>query len=139
MANGWGGDLKGPEHRLPTNPDQRVVLVADDEVLVVNIVRNALETEGYFVLAAENGEVALELSRKFPGIIHLLVSDVKMPRMDGIELRKRILEERPGIKVLLMSGTANQQIEGCPFLKKPFHVAALKERVRHLLAKTISG
>ena len=56
--------------------------------MVRNMACIALEAEGYFVLAAGDGEQALSMSRQFPGKIHALLSDVKMPNLDGLELRK---------------------------------------------------
>ena len=131
--------MQDPAHLLPTNPDQTVILVVDDEVMVVNISRIALEGDGHFVLTAGNGEEGLDLSRKFPGSIHLLITDLQMPKMDGIELRKRVTAERPGVKVLLMSGKVDAPFEDCPFLRKPFHIAVLKESVRQLLASSASA
>ena|SRR5215469_7094332 len=131
--------MQDPAHLLPTNPDQSVVLVVDDEVMIVNIARIALEGEGHFVLTAQNGEEALDLSRKFPSSIHLLVTDVQMPKMDGLELRERFTVERPGVKVLLMSGKVDAPVDDCPFLRKPFHIAALKETVRQLLPSSASA
>jgi CheY-like chemotaxis protein len=63
--------MQDPAHLLPTNPDQTVILVVDDEVMIVNIARIALEGDGHFVLTAQNGVEALDLSQKFPGSIHL--------------------------------------------------------------------
>jgi CheY-like chemotaxis protein len=110
------------------------VLVAEDEGLIMMVARMALEREGYLVLTAQDGEEALDVSRKFPGSIHALVADVRMPKMGGIELGKRIVAERPGIKVLLTSAFVDAPVQGCPFLSKPFHVSVLKERMRQLLA-----
>jgi CheY-like chemotaxis protein len=121
-------------HLRPSRPGQPVVLVADDEVIIRNLVRIALESAGLFVLAAADGDEALQMSRKFPGAIHVLVSDVKMPRIDGIALRRQLLLERPTTKVLLMSGAVDQPLEGVPFLHKPFHIEEMKQRVRELLA-----
>jgi DNA-binding NtrC family response regulator len=126
--------VDNPEHLLPPNPDQPVVLVVDDEVLILNIARIALENDGDFVLTAQNGEQALEVSRRFPGRIHAVVSDVMMPKMDGLRLREHIITERPATNVLLMSGNVEAPPEGCPFLAKPFQIGVLKERVRQLLA-----
>jgi CheY-like chemotaxis protein len=109
-------------------------LIAEDDVMVRNVVRIALEEEGYFVLAAGDGEQALSLSRQFPGTIHALLSDVEMPNLDGLELRKIILTERPGIKVLLMSGFTESPVENIPVLAKPFVVGVLTQRMRELLA-----
>jgi CheY-like chemotaxis protein len=66
-------------------------VVVDDEVMIRNVVRIMLEKVGYFILAAHDGEEALHISRKFPGTIHAVLSDVKMPKMDGLELRERML------------------------------------------------
>ena len=112
---------------------KRRVLLVDDEVIIVTVARIALEREGYFVLTAENGLEALELSRKFPATIHLLVSDIVMPEMDGMELRERITTERPGIKVLLISGQADATAIAGAFLRKPFGIGTLRKRVRQLL------
>ena len=121
---------------LPFAPlDRPVILVVDDEALLVTIARTMFERDGYFVLTARDGEEALEISRAFPRPIDALVADVKMPGIGGIELRRQILRERPGTKVLLMSAFVDQApIKGCPFLRKPFDIAVLKEQVRQLLA-----
>jgi two-component system, cell cycle sensor histidine kinase and response regulator CckA len=115
-----------------------VILVAEDEVLVRNFARIVLESEGYFVLSANDGEEALYISRQYPGTIHALLSDVKMPNTDGLQLREQILFERPGTKVLLMSGQMESPSESIPFLRKPFGPAVLKERIRQLLDSATS-
>ena len=125
--------MHDPEHLRPQNPDQTVILVVDDEVLIRNIARIILEAEGYFILAADDGKEALEMSRKFPGTIHGVLSDVKIPKVDGLELAATILVERPGIKVLLMSGYVDAPAENVPFLQKPFGPEVLKQRIRQIL------
>ena len=125
--------MQAPKHPLPSQPGRTVVLIAEDDVMLRNMVRVALEDEGYFVLAAGDGEQALSMSRQFPGTIHALLSDVKMPNLDGLELRKTILTERPGIKILLMSGYTESPVENIPVLWKPFVVGVLTQRVRDLL------
>jgi DNA-binding NtrC family response regulator len=125
--------MEDPNHLRPSQPDQPVILVADDETIVCNVVRIGLEAAGFFVLTASDGEQALLLSRKFPGAIHGLVSDVKMPNLDGLALREQILRERPGIKVLLMSGQVDAPVAGVPFLPKPFKLDEMKLRVRQLV------
>jgi YesN/AraC family two-component response regulator len=63
-----------------------------------------MQREGYFVLSAADGQEGLELSRKYPGTIDLVITDVQMPRLNGTDLCAHLLEDRPGIKVLVMSG-----------------------------------
>jgi CheY-like chemotaxis protein len=114
-----------------------VILVAEDEVMIRNIVRHLLQAEGHEVLAAADGEEALELARQYDGIIDLLITDVKMPRMDGFALIQKLLEQRPNIRILVMSGHASGELRGrnvnLPFLKKPFLASAFREKVRQVL------
>ena len=81
--------------------NETVILVAEDEAVVRNLVRLMLSKEGYAVLRANDGQEALELCEKFADPIHLLLTDVQMPRMDGFELAERVRERRPEIKVLI--------------------------------------
>src|SRR4249919_1220120 len=101
-----------------------VILLAEDDVGVQFFVRSLLKADGFTILTASDGKAALEASRNYPGPIDLLLSDVEMPRMDGLELCKNISAERPGINVLMMSGepSCKEQVctTGLPFLQKPF-------------------
>jgi CheY-like chemotaxis protein len=124
--------MKNPEHLRPDTPDQSVILVVEDDVMVLNIVRISLEKVGYFVLTAEDGEEALYLSRHYPGAVDLLVSDIDMPVMSGLELGKRITQERHEIRVLLMSGHFHGS-SPYPVLRKPFSPNTLCETVKGLL------
>ena len=117
---------------------QHVILVADDDALVRNLVTLMLQQDGYVVLSAADGREGLELSRSYPGSIDLLITDMVMPRMNGSDLCAHLLEERPGIKMLVMSGADTSEIisqnANLPFLPKPFDGWALKSRVRDILA-----
>jgi DNA-binding response OmpR family regulator len=124
--------MDNPERLLSSCADQLVILIVDDEPVIRNIVRVALEEEGYFILTAADGEEALLLSRTFPGAIHLLLTDVQMPKLNGLQLRERLREERPATRVLLMSGRVGMAAEQA-FLAKPFSRDVLKERVRRML------
>jgi DNA-binding response OmpR family regulator len=121
--------MDNSEHLLS---DQLVILLVDDEPTIRNITRIVLENEGYLILTAADGEEALLLSRTFPGAIHLLLTDVEMPRLNGLQLRERLREERPATRVLLMSGKVGMAAEQA-FLPKPFGPDVLKERVRQML------
>jgi DNA-binding NtrC family response regulator len=116
---------------------QRTILVADDEVIIHEVLAILLQRQGYVVLSAFDGQEALEVSRKYPGKIDLVITDVDMPRMNGIGLCMRLLEERPGIKVIVMSGTSTDEIVRqsikAPFLHKPFKSEALLTSVREML------
>ena len=113
--------------------DKPVILVADDETPVRELVRHILETAGYAVLTAADGEQALQVSRTFPTTIHLLLSDVLMPKLGGMALCEQLLRERPAMNVLLLSGTVEQPREGVAFLRKPFRAEILRDHVRRLL------
>lgn len=118
-----------PAHHL----DQPVVLVADDEALVCNLIRDVLTDADYYVLTASDGQQALQISRQFPGRIDILVSDVRMPNLDGIALNTKLLSERPDIKIILISSHLDCLNEDVPFLAKPFEPHILLDRVRGLL------
>jgi two-component system, cell cycle sensor histidine kinase and response regulator CckA len=118
---------------------QTILLVEDDEA-VRGLTRRVLEQYGYRVLPAADGEGALALSRSDPELIHLLLTDVVMPGMNGPQLADRLRAERPGIRVMLMSGYAADSLEGrhavgpdSAFLQKPFSPEALIRRVQHAL------
>ncbi|HZQ96180.1 MAG TPA: response regulator [Candidatus Sulfotelmatobacter sp.] len=121
----------------PLPQASRVVLVAEDEVVVRNIVCVMLHKEGYEVLSAADGKEALELTREYNGTIDLLLSDVNMPRMDGVSLAEHMIKERPGIRVLLMSGQTSSELRGknirLPFMRKPFVSSVFRNKVRDVL------
>jgi CheY-like chemotaxis protein len=114
-----------------------VILCAEDDVWVQHIIWKLLTADGFKVLNACDGEAALEVSRQYRGSIDLLLADVEMPRMDGLELSANIAAERPQIKALLMSGYPDGRerasVSGLPFLQKPFTPAALRYSIGALL------
>ena len=117
---------------------QPVILVADDEVLIRNLVTLLMQEEGYFVLSAADGHEGLELSRHYPGSIDLVITDLQMPRLNGTDLCAHLREERPGIRVLVMSGADVSEIVSqnvdLLYLPKPFDGQTLRARVRAILA-----
>jgi two-component system, cell cycle sensor histidine kinase and response regulator CckA len=112
-----------------------IVLVADDDPLICRLTSRVLVDEGYLVLTAGDGQQALEASRAHSGPLHLVLSDVKMPRLTGPELCEQVQRERPETIFLLMSGNfAGVPMAGeFPFIAKPFMPAALRSKVRELL------
>jgi two-component system, cell cycle sensor histidine kinase and response regulator CckA len=112
------------------------ILLAEDERSLRTLVVKTLRTAGYNVIVAADGRDGLEKSRQFNGTIHMLLSDVEMPDMTGIELATQIQIDRPGISVLLMSGMESGILllnEGWHFLPKPFTSDLLQERIEQLL------
>jgi response regulator RpfG family c-di-GMP phosphodiesterase len=105
-----------------------------------------LRAGGYKLLPARDGMEAIRIGDSYKGTIHLLVTDVVMPRMNGRELVGRILPARPQMKVLYMSGYTEDAIihhgvleEGVEFIQKPFMTTDLVRRVREVLGPTVSA
>jgi len=116
------------------------ILLVEDDTTVRMLERRFLETLGYRILEASSGPDALRISRERAGPIHLMVTDVVMPRMSGRELAFQLAPERPDMKVLYTSGHAEDTIsfhgvlkQGLAFMQKPFSREALVSRVRQLL------
>ncbi|RJR44580.1 MAG: PAS domain S-box protein [Desulfobacteraceae bacterium] len=126
------------EGRIPGGNE--TILIAEDEPSLLDIVRDILTKQGYTVLAAGTPAEALALSRKHPGEIHLLITDLVMPEMNGRRLADRLMLNRPGLKCLFMSGytadvAAYHEVlnEGAHFIEKPFSPWAMAEKVRRIL------
>ena len=128
--------MNNPDNLKPAHANQTVILIAEDEVMVANVVRIILEKDGYFILTGSDGEAALSISRQYPGPIHLLLSDIKMPKLNGLELRERILEERPDTKILFMTGET-EHIGATPVLRKPFVPNELREKIQKMLERPV--
>lgn len=116
------------------------LLLVDDEAAVGRILRLLLEPLGYCLLSADSGPAALHVAQAHEGPIHLLVSDVLMPGMNGPELARQLVKERPDTKVLFVSGFCDDVIDrdglpdGCVhFLGKPYKRQSLAEKVRSVL------
>jgi DNA-binding NarL/FixJ family response regulator len=127
-----------PIETIPT-----VVLVVDDEEIDTSMMRRALKLAGGFVVLEEaTAEGALRTFREKREEIDLLITDVSLPGMNGIELAKTMLRERPALKVLFTSGWVGAELlrlfrvveADRHFLAKPFGPAELLERVRSVLA-----
>ena len=121
-------------------PGTETILLVEDEANLRYLARQFLEKQGYKVIEAADGAVAMQIAVALEGTIHLLLTDVIMPGMNGRELAQRICEIRPNVKVLYMSGYTENVIghngmldAGVRLLQKPFNLRDLKDKVREVL------
>jgi PAS domain S-box-containing protein len=117
------------------------VLVVEDEEAVRELVVAALEGGRYRVLAAANSGEAIKSSQEHDGVIHLLLTDVVMPGMSGKTLAEILLEQRPDLRVLFISGYSAEVLAkhgvleaGINLLEKPFTLSGLRQKVREVLS-----
>lgn len=122
------------------------ILLVEDEESILRLAAGILEQQGYRVLAASTPDEAVEIASAHEGQIHLLITDVVMPGMNGQQLRERLEAVRPGIKTIFMSGyTANAIAhagvldEGVRFIQKPFAAGTLLSVVRAVLGHPPGG
>ncbi|MBK9778253.1 MAG: MASE1 domain-containing protein [bacterium] len=127
----------------PAATDEATILFAEDDPNVRETTVQLLARAGFTVVAGTDGLDALELAARHAGNIDLLVTDVVMPRLGGRELASRLMAERPGLRVLFISGYTDDVDDlrelagaGGDFLQKPFGPEALVGRVRALLGRT---
>jgi two-component system, cell cycle sensor histidine kinase and response regulator CckA len=115
------------------------VLVVDDEEAVRRLAVRMLTWTGYEAIEARHGREALAAIEQHPGPIHLVLTDIKMPGMNGRELGRHVEQRWPGKPILYMSGFASEVFQGgllepgAPFLAKPFTQEDLANKVRALL------
>ncbi len=141
------GESAGEERALPrASGGPETILVVEDELALRSLTRVFLEAHGYTVLEAENGEAAILISAAHRGPVHLLLTDVIMPGMNGRELAEQLTTNRPEIRLLYMSGytenaigrngTLDPQVN---LLQKPFTSEMLARKVREVLDSPISA
>ncbi len=116
------------------------ILLVEDEPSVRGVARSILAGRGYRLIEAENGAAALDLATRHSGPIHLVLTDVVMPGMGGREVVEKLLDVRPDIRVLFVSGYAADKAladdlatNGHAYLSKPFSPVKLAEKVREVL------
>ncbi|MFO7738369.1 MAG: PAS domain S-box protein, partial [Desulfatiglandaceae bacterium] len=124
--------------QIPTGTE--TVLVVEDEKTILQMSKQMLERLGYSVETAGNPSEALQISEEYEGAIHLLITDVIMPEMNGRDLSSQLIQTQPGIKTLYMSGYTADVIahhgvldEGVEFIQKPFSLKDLAVKVREVL------
>jgi two-component system cell cycle sensor histidine kinase/response regulator CckA len=122
------------------HPDPKTILVVDDELSVLTVVKCMLESGDYNVLLASSADAALRIVSNYEVAIDLLITDVIMPDMQGPDLAKAILALRPELQVLFISGYADSDVvrikvlnHSLSFLPKPFTPDGLLETVERVL------
>jgi two-component system cell cycle sensor histidine kinase/response regulator CckA len=139
--------VTGPvdQTKTPTAPVEKAdnfetVLVVEDEEIVRDLVCAVLEEQGYNVMCAADGLEALEAAENFDGTIHLLVTDVIMPHMNGPELAAKLSRIRPAMKILYVSGYSDNDIGDhgvldprFELLQKPFTPQTLARKIRDVI------
>ena len=126
--------------RAPAGTARETILLVEDDPAILAISRTMLERLAYRVVGARSPDAALQLARDHAGPIHLLMTDVVMPGMNGHDLAARLLDPHPHIKRLYMSGYTADVIahhgildDGIHFIQKPFTLAELEAKVRETL------
>ena len=125
----------------PSSEPRETILVVDDEPEVLSMASDLLRMIGYRVVSTGDPREALRLARSRTEPIHLLLTDVVMPLMNGGELAKQLRAMRPDVKVLFMSAYSTEYVEdygvrlapGEAFLAKPFGLVELRDKVRAVL------
>src|SRR3979411_2257174 len=132
--------VAAPIAAAKAEPGTETILVVEDEANLRYLARQFLEKQGYRVIEAADGAVAMQIVVAHEGVIHLLLADVIFPGMNGRELAQRVSEMRPNVKVLYMSGYTENVIghngtldAGIRLLQKPFNLRDLKDKVREVL------
>jgi CheY-like chemotaxis protein len=126
-------DLQAIVHKLTANTNGgETILIVEDQEATAQITRILLESWGYSVLEAHNGSEAFDLFDRNGERVQLLLTDVIMPGVGGVELAESLTHRKPDLRVVYMSGYPSEQCDtnGSAFLAKPFNPAGLARVVR---------
>lgn len=138
-------EIVPPSDKVETlDRGSQTILIVEDDPALLQVTHRSLEEIGYAVLAAGSPAEAIRISESHPGPIHLMVTDVIMPRLSGAQLASRFSSSRPEMKVLYVSGYTDDTIvhhgvlePGLAFLQKPFSPKTLARKVAEVLATAL--
>ena len=123
----------------PHSPAAKTILLVEDEVVIRRFMKSCLESQGYTILEAGHGPEAIATALRYQGTIHLVITDVRLPEMDGFAVVDALRQQRPELPALFISGNSlsNQDV-GTPhsnstFLWKPFKSSELLQKARTML------
>src|SRR6266567_3938840 len=133
---------KHAEQFSPMAAGSETVLLAEAQPSIRGVLRESLESKGYTVLEAQNGVQALEIAERHPGAIDVLVTDVIMPQLRGLDLAKRVTEIHPDVCIIFMSGYSEDALlenrllsqKKMILIQKPFDPDDLTQKIRQSLS-----
>jgi DNA-binding NtrC family response regulator len=124
---------------------RKTILVVDDEPQIRSLVKSVLSRRRHRILEASDGVEAVEVFRRSRTRIDLILTDVVMPRMDGVEFAERAFSQSPRLRVIYMSGKCEAEAvcrdmdtKGFGFVRKPFDIRELERKVSHFLATPVA-
>ena len=129
----------------PIHPKKNIILVVDDEQIILRLATSAIGEAGYRAAVAENGAAGVECYVRLKDEICLVLADLMMTSMNGLEMAKRILVIDPNTKILLMSGYSDSVLQTqepslrLPFIRKPFLSVELIQKIRFMLGVTATA
>ena len=137
---GDAGQARTKEAVEPAKRGKETILLVEDDLIILNITKMILTNQGYTVLAANSPNEAIRFAGEYANEIHLLMTDVVMPEMNGRDLAKKLQTLYPQLKCLYMSGYTASVIahhgvldEGLYFIQKPYNVNTLADKLREVL------
>jgi len=131
----------------PNKPSRnKTILLVEDDPIVRSLIRRVLQNQGYTLLEAESGQEALNIFYRYPGLIHLLLTDLFMPGMTGKDLARQLNCVLPQLKILFISGYTHKIVThygemgtGIAFLEKPFDATTLIRKVQEMFEPQLSS
>ncbi len=123
----------------PHSPAAKTILLVEDEVVIRRFMKSCLVSQGYTILEAGHGPEAIATALRYPDTIHLVITDVRLPEMDGFEVVDALRQQRPELPALFISGNSLSDHEvglphsNCAYLWKPFKSSELLQKARTAL------